>query len=229
MPLAPKDTKRLAITFFSKKKKNFYLLDCRPLYSRHQPKGIMLILLCWKLHATKNGPALKQSTTPITFKSNDNHQSKGRVMTELLYIRIFNRYARKDTKERTRLNPIKSPVSPFSKVSPLLTMKNSAKLKTQFPLLRILLTWASEQVPPCPSRWFLFCSSRPRSQSTLLMIPQYPFHHLLWPWQKIASTDIISLSSSLQVQFSQKWHSLIKEVRKLASKVATTQISYNWP
>ena len=109
-------------------------------------------------------------------------------MTELLYIPIFNRYARKDTKERTRLNLIKSPISPLLEVSPLLTRKNSAKLKTQFPLLKILLTWASEQVPPCPSQWFLFCSSRPRSQSTLLKIPQYPFHHLLWPWQEIAST-----------------------------------------
>ena len=82
----------------------------------------------------------EEVNNPITFKSNDNHQSKGRVMTELLYIRIFNKYARKDTKERTRLNPIKSPVSPLLEVSPLLTRKNSAKLKTQFPLLRILLT-----------------------------------------------------------------------------------------
>ena len=68
----------------------------------------VLILLCQKPHATKKSPTRKQSTTPITFKSNDNHQSKGRVTTELLHIRIFNRYARKDTKERIRLNPIKA-------------------------------------------------------------------------------------------------------------------------
>ena len=103
-------------------------------------KCYLLIPLCQKPHAAKKAPTRKQSTTPITFKSNDNHQSKSRVTTELLHIRIFNRYARKDTKERTRLNLIKSPVSPLSEISPLLTRKNSAKLKTQFPLLIILLT-----------------------------------------------------------------------------------------
>ena len=100
----------------------------------------VLILQCWKLHATRNGPAFKQSTTPITCKSNDNHQSRSRVTTGLQYTRISNRYARKDIEDRTRREAIKSPVSPLPKVSPLSTRRNSAKLKTQFPFSAVILT-----------------------------------------------------------------------------------------
>ena len=42
-------------------------------------------------------------------------------------------------------------------------------------------------------------------------------------------SDIISLSSSLQVVFTQEWHPLVKEVKKLARKAASTQISCSWP
>ena len=44
-----------------------------------------------------------------------------------------------------------------------------------------------------------------------------------------AFADIISLSSSMQVAFSQDWHPLAREVRKIAYKATTTKTSSSWP